>query len=86
MPTQVDLPVKVDGKLYRFIANGTKAALFGKDGVHQKLTVTEAAKDRRIPKVANLDGEPVTMARSARPCSCKGAPWNVRYTKLAEDL
>lgn len=87
MSSRVDLPVRHNGKLYRFIASGDKAALFDKGGsIALPLTVTEMAAGRRIPKVVDAQGAVVTLARGSRPCSCKGAPWNSSFTSLEEQL
>lgn len=87
MATQMDLPVKYNGKLYRFISDGTKAGLFGKGGVLEvALTVDKPSQGNLMPAVTTVDGKPVRLSRSSRPCSCKGAPWSTRYSDLAASL
>lgn len=86
MATQNDAPVKVAGKLYRFISNGEQAGLFAKDEPVQKLTVTEQGRGRMLPAVTTEDGEALKLARAARPCSCKGAPWSTSYRDLEKQL
>ena len=86
MAKQNDIPVKVAGKLYRFISNGEQAGLFSKSGLEQELKVVEVPKGRGMPKVQDAEGNAVHLSRAARPCSCKGAPWNTRYTTLKDGL
>lgn len=81
------MPVRHQGKTYRFIASGSKAALFGKGGtLDLSLNVTETAVGNRLPKVETLEGDSISFARGSRPCSCKGAPWNTPFATLESQL
>lgn len=79
-----DIPVRYEGRRYRLIAEGQKAALFGKSGPAYRLDVTEYPQNR-IPTMT-LDGEPFSVSRTARPCSCSGAPWSTSFRDLADAL
>ena len=81
-----DLPVRVGGKVYRFVSNGTKGALFSKNAPPVPLTVIADSEPRKMPQVTGEDGAEVLLGKSARPCSCKGAPWSERASALVAQL
>lgn len=81
-----DIPVRVDGKSYRFIMKDGEAAIFSKLGLVKKLTVVDSAEKKRVPEVADEEGNPVKLLRTSRPCSCKGAPWNRKLADLMGEV
>lgn len=83
---RADLPVKMGGKSYRLITDGDTAGLFGRAGLEQRLVVVDDKNGRGIPTVTNEAGDPVSLSRTSRPCSCKGAPWKTSLSDLRGQL
>lgn len=81
-----DIPVRTGGKLYRFVMKDGEAGLFDKTGLVQKLSVTDSNDRRRVPQVADSEGNNVKLTRVARPCSCKGSPWNRKLKDLMGEV
>lgn len=84
---ETDLAVNRDGKRYRLVTNGDRAGLFGKTGLIETLTVSvEATAPQRMPEVETADGVHVSLARTSKPCSCTGYPWNASARDLREAI
>jgi len=86
MASPNDFPIKVDKKTYRFISDGDKAAVYGKDGITHTLAVTKYGQGRVLPTVVDENGEEFRLQRMPRPCSCKGYPWSTSYAELKGQL
>lgn len=83
---ETDVAVTRDGKRYRLVTNGDRAGLFGKSGLAETLTVAmPATAPSRMPELES-DGVRVSLARSSKPCSCTGYPWNASARDLREAI
>lgn len=81
----IDLPVKLNGKLYRLITKDGHGALFNRGGVAKKLTVSGGDV---FPAMSFADeaGDHLKLTRTGKPCSCKGKPWTQSGSALRGEL
>lgn len=84
---ETDVAVTRDGKRYRLVTNGERAGLFGKTGLIETLSVAmPATAPQRMPELETTDGAHVSLARTSKPCSCTGYPWNASARDLREAI
>lgn len=81
----IDLPVKLNGKLYRLITKDGHGALFNRGGVAKKLTVSGGDV---FPAMSFADeaGDHLKLTRTGRPCSCTGGIWKQSGSALRSEL
>lgn len=83
---ETDIAVRRGGKTFRLVTKGESAGLFDRSGLVEVLTVdVPATAPMRMPSLSSA-GEPLSLAKASKPCSCTGAPWNQSAADLRAQL
>lgn len=83
---QYDMPVRLGGKTFRLVTDGENGGLFSQGGLAQTVTVIADGRGSRAPSVVDANGEALEVRKVARPCSCRGYPWNANTSTLVGEL
>lgn len=81
-----DYTVRYAGEIYRMVVKDGKAGLFTKGGLKHRFHVSADSTKGRLPALQDDSQTRVMVSRAARPCSCKGYPWNTASRELKASI